>query len=38
VEQLLRKTLVGACDDLTDEPVHRDGEDNFEVRGLDFDA
>lgn len=37
VEQLLRKALVGACDDLTDESVHRDGEDNFEVRGLDFD-
>ncbi|MFG1872170.1 hypothetical protein [Micromonospora arborensis] len=38
VEQLLRKALVGACDDLTDEAVHRDGEDNYEVHGLDFDG
>ncbi|MGN9812565.1 hypothetical protein ACTMSW_24830 [Micromonospora sp. BQ11] len=37
VEQLLRKALVGACDDLTDEPVHRDGEDDLEVHGLHFD-
>ncbi|MFE7871657.1 hypothetical protein ACFUYE_15055 [Micromonospora humida] len=38
VKQLLRKALVGACDDLTDEAVHRDGEDNYEVHGLDFDG
>lgn len=37
VEDLLRKALVGACDDLTDQPVHRDGDDDYEVYGLDFD-
>ncbi|TWJ25089.1 hypothetical protein [Micromonospora endolithica] len=38
VRDLLRKALVGACDDLTDQPVHRDGDDNYEVHGLDFDG
>lgn len=38
VEELLRRELVGACDKLTDEPVHRDGDDNYEVHGLNFDG
>ncbi|MEU1762873.1 hypothetical protein [Micromonospora sp. NPDC005652] len=37
VEDLLRQELVLVCDRLVDEPVHRDGVDNFEVHGLNFD-
>ncbi|MFI7578435.1 hypothetical protein [Micromonospora sp. NPDC049497] len=37
VEDLLRRELVSVCDRLVDEPVHRDGDDYFEVHGLNFD-
>lgn len=38
LEQLLWRALEGTCEGLIDEPIHRDGDDDLEVEGLNFDG